>query len=131
MMIKDMITKRVKMNPYKLTSVDSLMRSFFKEAIYQGWSFRERSIIFNLCKGRSCDFEDLLSVLRQYIDQIDSEYSEPAPIKSNLWDTGIDLNSDDAEFFIYQFSLTEDFKQNSLLITDTDDFIRRFKPCLN
>jgi hypothetical protein len=131
MMIKDMITKRVKMNPYKLTSVDSLMRSFFKEAIYQGWSFRERSIIFNICKDRSCDFEDLLSVLRQYIDQIDSEYSEPAPIKSNLWDTGIDLNSDDAEFFIYQFSLTEDFKQNSLLITDTDDFIRRFKPCLN
>jgi len=123
MMTKNIDNKRVKMNPHKLTSVDALKRSFFKEVICLGWPFSERSNLFNLCKNKSYDFDELLSILRPFIDQTNREYSEPAPIKSKVWEIDLDFMSDDAEFFIYQFSLTEEFNNTSKLITDEDDII--------
>jgi hypothetical protein len=106
-MTKDTNINRVKMNPYKLPCVDALKRSFFKEAISLGWPFNKRSIIFNQCKNQSNDFEVLLSILKPFINQVDSEYSEPSPISSNVWEIDLDFMSDDAKYFIYQYSLTE------------------------
>jgi hypothetical protein len=121
MMTKDTDVNRVKMNPYKLPCVDALKRSFFKEAISLGWPFDKRSIIFNRCKNQSYDFEVLLSILKPFISQVDSEYSEPPPISSNVWKIDLDFMSDDAEYFIYQYSLTEEFSKTTNLITDADD----------
>jgi hypothetical protein len=123
MIPRDTNNKRVKMNPYKLTTVDALKRSFFKEAISVGWTFGMKSIIFNLCKHKSYDFEDILSILKPFIDQTNSEYSEPAPIKSKVWEIDMDFMSNDFEFYSYQFSLTERFSNANKLITDDDDII--------
>jgi hypothetical protein len=119
-MIKDTNNKRVKMNPDMLLSVHSLKRSFFKEAILQGWTFGEKSKIFNLCQNKSNNFEDLLSVLRPFIYQTNSKYSEPAPIKAKVWEIEMDFITNDAEFYVYQFSLTEQFSNFNKLEDDYD-----------
>lgn len=113
------------MNPYALSNAEALKRAFFKETINHEWSFHERSKVFKQCHSKSSDFAELLSVLRQFIEYIDGEYFEPHPIESSVWQNDMHLMSDDAEFFLYQYSLTEEFTEASKLITDGEYFDNR------
>jgi hypothetical protein len=114
--------KKVKMNPHSLRSVDDLKRSFFKEAILNNWTCDELVGIFEKCRQKSYEFEDLLSVLNPYIDTEHSpeEYKEPAALPSGILNE-CDFLSSNSDFYMFQYSLTEDYGAKSGLIFDEDN----------